>query len=95
MLILGGLEGCHIHRVEMDVVLALAVYHLVGEYTPAIGDWVARAFPVKGNHLRGSLIILVNGEYSGLVYAVEGVRVPIVPRGVLGDCLCHCLLVCE
>jgi hypothetical protein len=60
-----------------------------------IGDWVARAFPVEGNHLRGSLVVLVNREYSGLVYAVEGVRIPIVPCGVLGDSLCHPLLVRE
>ena len=53
MTILGNLEGCHIHGVELYVVLALVVYHLVGEYTPAIGDRVARAFPVEGDPLRG------------------------------------------
>ncbi len=95
MTILGNIEGRHIHRVELDVVSAFIVCHLVGEYTPAIGDQVARAFLVKGDHLRGSSLILVDGEYSGLVYAVEGVRVPIVLHGVLGDCLRHCLLVCE
>ncbi len=93
--ILGNLEGCHIHGVELYVVSALVVYHLVGEYTPVIGDRFARPFPVKGNPLRGSLVKLVNGHYSGLVYAVGGVRVPIVPCGVLGDCLRRCLLVRE
>ncbi len=95
MTILGNLEGRHIHGVEMYVVLALVVYHLVGEYTPAIGDQVAHAFPVEGNSLRGSLEKLVNGHYSGLVYVVGGVRIPVVPHGVLGDCLRHCLLVRE
>ncbi len=78
------------------MVLAVIVYHLVCEYTPAaIGDWVARAFPVDGNNLRGSLVRLVGGGYSGLVCAVEGVRVPIVPRGVLGYYLRYCLLILE
>ncbi len=95
MTILGNLEGHHIHGIELYVVSALVVYHLVGEYTPAIGDRVARAFPVKGNPLRGSLVKLVDGHYSGLVYAVGGVQIPIVPRGVLGDCLHRCLLVRE
>ncbi len=95
MTFLGNLEGHHIHRVELDVVLALIVYHLIGEYTPTISDRVAHAFPVEGDHLRGSSVILVHGEYSGLVYAVEGVHVPIVPRGVLGDHLRRCLLVRE
>ncbi len=95
MTILGNLEGHHIHRVKLYVVLALIVYHLVSEYTPAIGDQVAHAFLVKGNHLRGSSVKLVNGHYSGLVYAVESVCVPIVPRRVLGDCLRCCLLVRE
>ncbi len=95
MTILGDLENHHIHQGEVDVVSVLVVYHLVGEYTPVIGDWVARAFLVEGNHLRGSSVILVNREYSGLVYAVEGVHVPIAPRGVLGDCLHRHLLVYE
>jgi len=69
--ILEDLEGPHIHQVELDVVSAFVMYHLVGEYTPAIGDRVARAFRVKGDHLRGSLVILVDGEYSRLVYAVR------------------------
>jgi hypothetical protein len=72
--ILGDLEGRHIHGIELYVVSALVVYHLVGEYTPAIGDRVAHAFPVEGNPLRGSLVKLVDGHYSGLVYAVGGVR---------------------
>ncbi len=83
MTILGNLEGRHIHGVELYVVLALIVYHLVSEYTPAIGDRVAHAFLVEGNPLRGSLVKLVDGHYFGLVYAVGGVRVPIVQRGVL------------
>ncbi len=94
-MILGGLEGRHIHEIELYVVSALVVYHLVGVYTPAIGDQVARVFPVEGNPSRGSLVKLVNGHYSGLVYAVRGVRVPIVPRVVLGDRLRRRLLVCE
>ncbi len=77
------------------MVSALIVYHLAGEYTPEIVDWVAHAFLVKGDHLRGSLVKLVGGHYSGLVYAVGGVRVPIVPCGVLGDCLRRRLLVRE
>ncbi len=93
MTILGDLEGCHIHGVELYVVLAVVVYHLVGEYTPAFGDQVASAFPVEGNHLRGSLVVLVDGGHSGLVYAVEGVCVPCVQRRVLGDRLRRCLLV--
>jgi hypothetical protein len=95
--ILGDLEGRHIHGVELYVVSALIVNHLVvvGEYTPAIGDRVAHAFPVKGNALRGSSVKLVDGHYSGLVCAVGGVRVPIVPHRVLGDCLRHCLLIRE
>jgi hypothetical protein len=93
--ILGNLEGPHIHGVELYVVSALVMYHLVGEYTQSIGDQVAHAFPVEGNPLRGSLVKLVDGHYSGLVYAVGGVRVPIVLRGVLGDHLRHCLLVGE
>ncbi len=28
--------------------MTLVVYHLIGEYTPAIGDRVAHAFPVEG-----------------------------------------------
>jgi hypothetical protein len=94
-MILGNLEGHHIHGVELYVVLGLVVYHLVGEYTPAIGNRVARAFPVEGDPLRGSLVKLVDGHYSGLMYAVGGVRVPIVPHGVLGDCLRCRLLVHE
>ncbi len=93
MTILGDLEGRHIHGIELYVVSALIVYHLAGEYTPAIGDRVARAFPVEGNPLRGSSIKLVNGHYSSLVYAVGGVRVPIVPCRVLGDHLHRRLLV--
>ncbi len=78
------------------MVLAVVVYHLVHEYTPAaIGDWVAHAFPVDSNHLRGSLVKLVGGGYSGLVCAVRGVRVPIIPRGVLGYYLLRCLLILE
>ncbi len=73
------------------MVLAFEVYHLIGE----VGDRVAHAFLVEGNHLRGSLVILVNWGYSGLVYAVEGVRVPMVPCGILGDHLRLCLLVHE
>jgi hypothetical protein len=71
-MILGDLEleGCHIHGIELYVVSAFIVYHLVGEYTPAIGDQVAHSFPVEGNPLRGSLVKLVNGHYSSLVYAV-------------------------
>jgi hypothetical protein len=93
--ILGNLEGRRIHGIELYVVSALVVYHLVGEYTPAIGDWVARAFLVEGDPLRGSSVKLVNGHYSSLVYAVGGVCVPIVLRGVLGDCLRLCLLIRE
>jgi hypothetical protein len=92
-MILGNLEGHHLHGVELYVVSAFVVYHLVGEYKPVFGDRVARAFPVEGNHLRGSLVKLVEGHYSGLVYVVGGVRVPIVP--FLGDCLRRCLLVHE
>ncbi len=78
------------------MVLAVVVYHLVCEYTPAaIGDQVARAFPVDGNHLRGSLVKLVGGGYSSLVCVVEGVHVPIVPCGVLGYYLHRCLLILE
>ncbi len=96
MVILGDLEGRHIHHgVELYVALALVVYHLVGEYIPAISDQVARAFPVKGNPLRGSSVKLVDGHYSGLVDAVGGVHVLIVPRRVLGDHLRHRLLVRE
>ncbi len=95
MTILGDLEGHQIHGIELYVVSALVVYHLVGESSPAIGDWVACAFPVKGNPLRGSSVKLVNRHYSSLVYAVGGVCVPIVLRGVLGDHLRHCLLVRE
>jgi hypothetical protein len=73
--------------------LAIVVYHLFGEYTPAIGDQVAHAFLVEGNHLRGSLVKLVNRGYSGLVYAAKGVRAPIVPCRVLGEHLRRCLLV--
>jgi hypothetical protein len=93
--ILGDLEGRHIHGIELYVVSALVVYHLVGEYTPAIGDQVAHAFPVEGNPLRGSSVKLVDGHYSSLVYAGGGVRVPIVPRKVLGDRLRRRLLVHE
>jgi hypothetical protein len=50
------------------------MYHLVGEYTPAISDRVACAFLVENNHLRSSLVKLVDGGYTGLVYAVESVR---------------------
>ncbi len=95
MTILGKLEGHHIHGIELYVVSALVVYHLVSEYTPAIGDWVARAFPVEGNPLRGSSVKHVDGHYSSLVYSVGGVCVPIVPCGVLGDCLRCCLHVSE
>ncbi len=95
MTILGDLEGHHIHGIELYVVSALAVYHLVSDFTPATGVRVARAFPVEGNPLRGSLVKLVNGHYSSLVYAVGGVRIPIVPCRVLGDRLHCCLLVHE
>ncbi len=60
-----------------------------------MGDWVARAFPVKGDHLRGSLVELVDRDYSGLMYAVKGVCIPCVPHGFLGDCKRRCLLVHE
>ncbi len=69
-MILGNLEGCHIHGVELYVVSAFEVHHLVGEYTQAFGDQGAHAFPVEDNHLRGSSAVLVDGGHSGLVYAV-------------------------
>jgi hypothetical protein len=89
--ILGNLEGCHIHGVELYVVSAVVVYHLVGEYTPAIGIRIARAFPVEANHLRGSMVELVDGGYSSLVYAVKGVRYPVYLAESLGiDCSVAC-----
>ncbi len=91
--VLCHLKGHHVHTIEMYVVLTLPDDLIVGQKWLATSLWVASAFLVKVNDLRGSPVVLVDGGHPGLVHAVHGVCVPHVGRGVHRDALGGCLFV--
>ncbi len=94
-MILGYLEGHHVHQVELSMHAAFALDELVHRHIPTLGDQVARAFLVEGEHLGGRPVKPLDWMHTRLLHAVLGMPIPIELGRVLIDPLCRCLEVHE
>ena len=92
---LSDLEGTHIHRVKLYVVLSLVANGPVHEDVEPLGLQDTRALDVEFHDLGGSTEESINHLVSRAVQHVYRVRVGIVPSGVGVDGLDFCLLVGE
>ena len=92
---LSDLEGTHIHRVELYVVLSLVANGPVREDVEPLGLRDTRALDVKFHDLGGSTEESIDRLVSRAVQLVHRVHVGIVPSGVEVDGLDFCLLVGE
>ena len=92
---LSDLEGTHIHRVELYVVLSLVANGPVREDVEPLGLQDTRALDVEFHDLGGSTEESIDRLVSRAVQLVHRVRVGIVPSGVRVDGLDVCLLVGE
>ena len=70
---------------------AFALDKLVRRHVPMLGDRVARAFLVEGEHLGERSVEPLDLMHTCLLHAVLGMPVPIELGRVLVDPLCRCL----